>query len=227
MEQNQPILAKKLWSLMRVMFFLLKKNISKTKFFSDLNTMLSKRSKIAGKSLHNLLFHHHHHHHPSAVHRHPHHLPFPTPPPSDDDDDEFSCTTTPQNPLSIISPSHKNHRTHASPPCVDNIVEMLTTAAAASPGFGVGKELRITDSPLSNISPSHKKHRTQAAPPCVDDIVEMLTTEAAASPGFGVGKELRITDSPFPLSNGDGDGKVDEAADRFIMRFYNSLRGEE
>ncbi|KAI3684229.1 hypothetical protein L6452_33450 [Arctium lappa] len=37
--------------------------------------------------------------------------------------------------------------------------------------------------------------------------------------------ELRITDSPFPVSDGGGGGEVDEAAEMFIMRFYNDLRG--
>ncbi|GJS21642.1 hypothetical protein Tco_0450274 [Tanacetum coccineum] len=60
-----------------------------------------------------------------------------------------------------------------------------------------------------------------------------ILKSATASPAlsrFGKSpmiKELRITDSPFPLSNGDEDGdQVDEAAEKFIMRFYNSLREE-
>ncbi|GKA45008.1 hypothetical protein Tco_0737804 [Tanacetum coccineum] len=60
-----------------------------------------------------------------------------------------------------------------------------------------------------------------------------ILKRATASPAllrFGkspMAKELRITDSPFLLSNGDEDGdQVDEAAEKFIMRFYNGLRGE-
>lgn len=55
-------------------------------------------------------------------------------------------------------------------------------------------------------------------------------SRAAVSPGFlksPVVRQLRITDSPFPLSNSDGDGKVDEDAEMFILRFYNGLRREE
>ncbi|GJU83040.1 hypothetical protein Tco_1285405 [Tanacetum coccineum] len=48
MEQNLPIITKKLWRLMRVMFFMLKKGISKAKIMADLNMMM-KRGKIAGK----------------------------------------------------------------------------------------------------------------------------------------------------------------------------------
>ena len=38
-------------------------------------------------------------------------------------------------------------------------------------------------------------------------------------------RQLRITDSPFPLSNGEEDS-VDEAAEKFIMKFYKELRRE-
>ncbi|PWA93053.1 hypothetical protein CTI12_AA073250 [Artemisia annua] len=48
MEQNLPIISKKLWRLMRVMFFMLKKGISKAKIIADLNMMI-KRGKITGK----------------------------------------------------------------------------------------------------------------------------------------------------------------------------------
>ncbi|GJS54471.1 ARID DNA-binding domain-containing protein [Tanacetum coccineum] len=145
MEQNLPIITKKAWNLIRVMFFMLKKGISKAKFTTNLNMMI-KRGKIASKSLHKLLFHHHHN---WVVATLPRHLP---PPPSDDEN-EFSCTATPQN-------QNKLHY-----------------------------HLDANDSPMV--------------------------------------KELRITDSPFALNNGDEDGdQVDEAAEKFIMRFYNSLRGQ-
>nr|XP_043635938.1 uncharacterized protein LOC122607084 [Erigeron canadensis] len=49
MEQNLPIITKKVWRLVRVMFFMLKKGIAKRKFLLDLNTMM-KRGKITGKA---------------------------------------------------------------------------------------------------------------------------------------------------------------------------------
>ncbi|GJV80879.1 hypothetical protein Tco_1516749 [Tanacetum coccineum] len=168
MEQNLPIITKKAWNLIRVMFFMLKKGISKAKFTASLNMMI-KRGKIASKSLHKLLFHHHHN---WVVATLPRHLP---PPPSDDEN-EFSCTATPQNQNKL------NYHLDAN----DVIVKALeilknTTASPALSRFG-------------------------------------------KSP---VVKELRITDSPFALNNGDEDGdQVDEAAEKFIMRFYNSLRGQ-
>lgn len=60
----------------------------------------------------------------------------------------------------------------------------------------------------------------------------MLTSVNASPALLGSGKspmvkQLRITDSPFSVSNGDEDGEVDEAAEKFIMRFYNGLRREK
>ncbi|KAJ0709577.1 hypothetical protein HanRHA438_Chr09g0428051 [Helianthus annuus] len=66
--------------------------------------------------------------------------------------------------------------------------------------------------------------------PAVIKALEMMLTSAAASPvvpGFGKSpmvRQLRVTDSPFPLSNEEEDSHVDEAAEKFIMKFYNELR---
>ncbi|XP_051147730.1 uncharacterized protein LOC127262907 [Andrographis paniculata] len=37
-------------------------------------------------------------------------------------------------------------------------------------------------------------------------------------------RQLRITDSPLPLPDVEEDSHVDEAAEEFIMKFYNELR---
>ncbi|GKC37764.1 hypothetical protein Tco_1050148 [Tanacetum coccineum] len=168
MEQNLPIITKKTWNLIRVMFFMLKKGISKAKFINNLNMMI-KRGKITGKSIHKLLFHHHHN---WVVATLPRHLP---PPPSDDEK-EFSCTATPQN-------QNKLHYHLDANDVIVKALEILKNATA-SPALS-----RFGKSPMV--------------------------------------KELRITDSPFALNNCDEDGdQVDEAAEKFIMRFYNSLRGQ-
>ncbi|KAG8380011.1 hypothetical protein BUALT_Bualt07G0149200 [Buddleja alternifolia] len=60
--------------------------------------------------------------------------------------------------------------------------------------------------------------------------LEMINSVAAspALPGFGPSpkvRQLRITDSPFPLRNSEDDNNhVDEAAEEFIMKFYNNLK---
>ncbi|KAI3737655.1 hypothetical protein L2E82_27664 [Cichorium intybus] len=193
MEQKLPVMAKKVWSLFRVMYsFMLKKGISKTKFFADLNIVI-KRGKIAGKALHKLLFHHHHNWASATFTSHPHQLP--------SGEHQFSCSNTSPNPLSLFSIHKKHQRKHHSIPTPD------------------------------------------LASPCLDDIddicinsellkaLDMLTSVNASPALLGSGKspmvkQLRITDSPFSVSNGDEDGEVDEAAEKFIMRFYNGLRRE-
>lgn len=146
MEQKLPLVAKRAWSLMHVIFDMLKKGISKAKIMADLNKMI-KGGKIAGKSLHKLLFHHHHNWAATIFHRHPHHLPYPPPPPPADEY-EFSCTTTPDHfPLSFLS-TNKKHNAPA-------VIEALKMLTYASPGFEKSpmvRQLRITDSPfpLSN-----------------------------------------------------------------------------
>ncbi|KAM0066021.1 hypothetical protein Hdeb2414_s0002g00044051 [Helianthus debilis subsp. tardiflorus] len=146
-------MAKKLWSLMRVLFFMLKKGISKAKIFADLNMMI-KHGKITEKSL------------PGEY--------------------EFSCSNTPSYPLKLFS-NKKNKHKH--PQCD------MTPLDENNDIFINAKILKT---------------------------LEMLTS-ATASPVFGK-SQLRIMDSPFSLSNGEEDGQVDEAADKFIMRFYSDLR---
>lgn len=186
MEQNFPIIAKKVWNLMRVMFFMFKKGIiSKSKIFINLNMMI-KRGKIVGKALNNLLFHHHHNWATST---------FSIPPLTEY---EFSCTTTPQSLFSTHKKQQNKHYKRYTP--------------NAPRGIDDKDEIMINATVIRAL--------------------EMLTS-ATASPGFGKSpmvKQLRITDSPFPLSgredeDEDEDGNlVDEAADKFIMRFYNDLR---
>ncbi|KAI3684227.1 hypothetical protein L6452_33448 [Arctium lappa] len=200
MESRLPIMAKKVWSLVRVMFFMLKKGIAKTKFILDLNTMMN-RGKIAGKGLHNLMFHHHHNWVSSALHRHPHHLSFTAPPPGEY---EFSCSDTPPYPLSLFS-THKKHQNklhrivNAKPPpaVVDNCDDINVD-------FELSKALDI--------------------------LIANSTMSPTIPPGFRntlMVEHLRIKDSPLAaLSRGDEDGQVDEAAERFIRRFYSDRKRE-
>ncbi|KAL8232410.1 hypothetical protein R6Q57_002188 [Mikania cordata] len=207
MEQNPPIVVKKVWSLMRAIFFMLKKGISKAKLFTDLN-MLMKRGQLAGKSLHNLLFRHHRNWAAATFFRHSHHLPSPTPPSGEY---EFSCSNTPPYLLSLFKKNQNkqhirdineiNKHTRYNP----DTDKVWDGCDGGKPGSG------------SNMLINAR----------VMKALENMLTSAVASPGFvnsPVVKQLRITDSPFPLSDRDEDCKVDEAADKFIMSFYNDLR---
>ncbi|KAL9232115.1 hypothetical protein vseg_007258 [Gypsophila vaccaria] len=59
MEQNTQLMAKKIWNIMRVTFYMLRKGICKKKMLMDLNLVMKRGNKIAGKALQNLMFHHH------------------------------------------------------------------------------------------------------------------------------------------------------------------------
>ncbi|KAI3684228.1 hypothetical protein L6452_33449 [Arctium lappa] len=202
MESRLPIMAKKVWSLVRVMFFMLKKGIAKTKFLIvDLNMMM-KRGKIASKSLHKIMFHHHHNWAASALHRHPHHFSFTAPPPSEY---EFSCSDTPPYPLSLFS-THKKHQNKCH-----HVVN-------AKP------QLAVVDD-CDDINVDHELLKA------LDILIANSTMSPALPPGFRntpMVEHLRIKDSPLAaLSRGDEDGQVDEAAERFIRRFYNDRRRED
>ncbi|KAJ0755522.1 hypothetical protein HanPI659440_Chr09g0358891 [Helianthus annuus] len=178
MEQYAPEVAKKVWSMVRAMLYMIKKNISKRKLLLDLNMMM-KRSKIARKALKNRM---HHHHSPNF----PEHY-------------EFSCSNTPVYPLSFFTTNKKHHKQH--------------------------KKTTHNKSTVVN-----NEHDHIFVDPAVIKALEMMLASAAASPVVpGLGKspmvrQLRVTDSPFPLSNGEEDSYVDEAAEKFIVKFYNELR---
>ncbi|KAH6781356.1 hypothetical protein C2S52_001893 [Perilla frutescens var. hirtella] len=159
MEQNIPTIAKKIWKIVRVVYFMLRKGISKGKLLAHLNMMM-KSGKIAGKAaIHNIMFHHHHHHaggdasFPASLNEY-----------------EFSCSSSPNFRL----PFHLNKRksSHSPPPPFDSnamaaALEMISSAAAspALPGFGPSpmvRQLRITDSPFP-LRDAEEDHRVDEA----------------------------------------------------------------
>ncbi|XP_076925702.1 uncharacterized protein LOC143588631 [Bidens hawaiensis] len=142
MEQNLPLVAKKVRSLVHTILFMIKKKISKSKLLLDLNIMM-KRDKLFGKAYY-----------------------------------DFSYSNTLKKYQNYKKSSHN-------------------------------KSVNINEN-----------HDQIFVDPSVIKALEMLTT---ASP---VVRKLRVTDSPFPFSNGEDDGYVDEAAEKFIMKFYNNLRRE-
>ncbi|XP_051135874.1 uncharacterized protein LOC127254682 [Andrographis paniculata] len=163
MEQNMQIIAKKFWNVVRVMYFMLRKGISKAKLFSDLNMMM-KRGKIAGKSaIYNLMFHHHH---AAAAARR-----FSAPA---DGEYEFSCSNSPAFHFPTF---HKRKHHYHSPPSPAPLdpellaaaLEVFASAAAspALPGFikpsPAVRQLRITDSPFPLADADVDSHVDKAA----------------------------------------------------------------
>ncbi|CAL5199932.1 unnamed protein product [Lathyrus oleraceus] len=100
MENNLPVISKKVWSLVRVAFFMLRKGISKGKLMMNLNMILKRRSKLTGKAIANLISHHPHHG-GSTSNRHSHQF-------TSSREYEFRCSNTPNHFFSI----GKRHRTH-------------------------------------------------------------------------------------------------------------------
>ncbi|XP_020228847.1 uncharacterized protein LOC109809853 [Cajanus cajan] len=157
MESNTGVIAKRVWHMIRVAFFMLRKGITKGKLMMHLNVILKRRSKLAGKAIANLMFHHHH---AASDTR----LQF-----SAAREYEFSCTNTPNN---LFTKRHRHNPfftcAHAPPTLDDDaatanaiksVLEMLNneaaveaSPAAALPGLGrsplVVRQLRVTDSPF-------------------------------------------------------------------------------
>lgn len=194
MEPNLAVAAKKMWSLVRVLYFMVRKGIAKRKFMVDLNMMM-KRGKIAGKALHNLMFHHHHNWAAAASTRRSFTAPRPA------GDYEFSCSNSPAYPISLFFNKHrKNHSiNHAhffscnQSPAMDDDVATVNAVVKAL------EMLQFSDETASPALPGFGR-----------------------SPSV---RQLRITDSPFPLSNDvEEDSHVDEAAEEFIMKFYKDLK---
>ncbi|XVF24915.1 hypothetical protein REPUB_Repub13aG0168700 [Reevesia pubescens] len=200
MEENLPVITKRVWSIVRAVLFMMRKGISsKRKFMVDLNMML-KRGKIAGaKAIGNLKFHHHKDQRQvmgavGAAAR----------------EYEFSCSNTPNYIFPFNLGTKKKHSinnyyhnffacTHAPPTQDDDNMATMNAVKFVL-------ELEMLNNNDSN-------NNMVAASPML--------------PGFGqtpLARQLRITDSPFPLRDVDDDnGYVDKAAEDFIKKFYKDL----
>lgn len=181
MENNLPVIAKRIWSIV----FMLRKGISKRKLLVELNMMM-KRGKIASKALGNLMFHSHHFsgstssRRGSGNHDHPN-LSFAA-----QREYEFSCSNTPAYPFpSLTKCRHQAHNFFAcahAPATLDDdvaganalkaVMEMLNNdvahvdASPALPGFGrspMVRQLRITDSPFPLRNVDEDTHVDEAA----------------------------------------------------------------
>ncbi|KAL5056970.1 hypothetical protein RYX36_028574 [Vicia faba] len=103
MDNNLQVVSKRVWKMVRVVFFMLRKGISKGKLMVNLNMIFKRRSKLAGKVIANLMSHNHHHG-GSASNRHSHdsHRQF-----TFSRDYEFSCSDTTDN---LFSNGKRHHK---------------------------------------------------------------------------------------------------------------------
>ncbi|XP_045789887.1 uncharacterized protein LOC123884746 [Trifolium pratense] len=159
MENNVPIITKRVWSMIRVALFMLRKGITKGKLMMDLNMMVKRRGKLAGKAITNLMFHHgsHRSHVDSRL--------------SSTREYEFSCSNTPNYKFALNNKRHRNNNfftcahapltqdedivtVNAVKAVLENMInnnEVMVEASPALPGFGRTpkvRQLRVTDSPF-------------------------------------------------------------------------------
>uniref|UniRef100_A0A2N9GB46 Avr9/Cf-9 rapidly elicited protein 146 n=1 Tax=Fagus sylvatica TaxID=28930 RepID=A0A2N9GB46_FAGSY len=159
-EPSPPVVAKKLWNIIRVVFFMVRNGICKSKMMVDLHLMF-KRGKLAGKAIaNNLIFHNNNLSSLSCKSNDS--LSFISP-----REYEFSCSNSP----SKYNPFHFNKRKHhhnffnksygyddvTTVNAVQKVLEMLNNDIVEAsplvtlPGFGKSpmvRQLRVTDSPF-------------------------------------------------------------------------------
>ncbi|MQL78837.1 hypothetical protein Taro_011259 [Colocasia esculenta] len=221
MEGNgSSAVAKRLWHIVRVVYYMIRKGLSKRKLMMELHLLL-KRGKIAGKAIGNLMFHHHHHH--DDPQRPDHHysgsssstggggyyaaftcrsmdpnLSYYNP-----REVEFSCSNTPSYPFHLNK--RKRHHHHRS----NNYGYDYDVATVRKALEIINSQLHVPESPDVMATPS-------PAP--------FWGFPAGKSPMLS-GRQLRITDSPFPIEEeGEADGQVDSKAEEFIKHFYEQLQ---
>ncbi|KAK7380685.1 hypothetical protein VNO78_33200 [Psophocarpus tetragonolobus] len=110
MEVHSQVISKKLWNVLRITFFMMRKGlISKRKLIMDMNLMMEK-GKLLRKSMSNFMssHHHNHHHHHSKGLAHGYGI----------QEYEFSCSNSP-NPVFFHVPKRKHHFNF---PCFDTPV---------------------------------------------------------------------------------------------------------
>ncbi|GAU11716.1 hypothetical protein TSUD_74670 [Trifolium subterraneum] len=178
-EVRQNMVAKKLWNMVRVLLFMIRKGIAKSKTMVDLNFIL-KRGKLAGKDLINTLMLNHQLYYSSLTCRsHDNINSFISP-----CEYEFSCSNSPVNPLHhSCRRFSKSRQRHNDVSIMKNnidvqkvFIEMMLNnekveAVANSPlvtlpGFGkspVGRQLRVTDSPFPLKDEGDSRHVDIAA----------------------------------------------------------------
>ncbi|KAI3714672.1 hypothetical protein L6452_21631 [Arctium lappa] len=204
-EQRAPLMAKKLWSIIRAILYMVKKGLSKSIPWLELHAIMIKKSgKIAGKAIGNLLLDHQ-----TTLTCRPNDIrtTFISP-----REYQFSCSNTPLNNNNFYPKRKNNHHHHY---------------AAGNHHRRSHKDRELTVGNVKRVFEILNDYESAAAAAVVEPEKSPLTAL-----GFGGSprvRELRVTDSPFPVSNTaeDGGDQVDKAADEFIKNFYNELKQQK
>ncbi|KAB2612890.1 hypothetical protein D8674_035206 [Pyrus ussuriensis x Pyrus communis] len=197
MEQNNLPIAKRIWSIVRVAFFMIRKGISKRKLLLDFNMMM-KRGKLASKTLSNLMFHKHHH-----SHSHPYYSGATSS--AAQREYEFSCSNTPNYPFHLMGKRCHDNNHH-------NLFKCTHALQTQDDEMAIAGAVTAVLEMLNNEAVTVEAAAYVATSPVL--------------PGFGKSPmvhQLRITDSPFPVREADEESHVDKAAEEFIEKFYKNL----
>ncbi|XP_071715290.1 uncharacterized protein [Rutidosis leptorrhynchoides] len=189
---------KKLWSVLRLILYMLKKGVSKNIPWFEIHMMFKKSTKAIG----NLLIDHH-----QTLTCRPNNIHSTFIPPRDY---EFSFNNTPffiipkrkhRNKHNNKYDSHHHHHHHHHQLTVDNVkrvFDMLNGYEQTTPYSNT--VIEPEKSPLSLLGFGDGKSVRQ----------------------------LRVTDSPFPVNNNEEDSfQVDKMAEEFIENFYNELKQQK
>ncbi|KVH93874.1 uncharacterized protein LOC112517385 [Cynara cardunculus var. scolymus] len=204
MEQRAPLMAKKLWGIIRAILYMVKRGLSKGIPWLELHMMIKRSGKIAGKAIGNLLLDHQTL--SSALTCRPNdiHATFIAP-----REYEFSCSNTP-----LFYPKRKTNRHHYHAGNHHHHGGLYRRSH---------KDHELTVNNVKRVFDILNNYETATVAEPEKSPLTLL--------GFGGSpqvRQLRVTDSPFPVNNTEEDGiQVDKAADEFIKNFYNELKQQK
>lgn len=163
----------------------------------DLNMMLKRRSKLAGKAITNLMFPHHHGGSTSSRRNNDTTQKFST-----TREYEFSCSNTPNYIFALNNNKRNRHNNFFACAHAPHTLEEETVA------------VNVVKVVLENMV-NNREVMVEASP---------ALPGFGRTPNV---RQLRVTDSPFPLHDTDTEAEVDKAAEAFIKRFYTQLRKQD
>ncbi|CAN0901491.1 hypothetical protein LINGRAHAP2_LOCUS21456 [Linum grandiflorum] len=223
--------AKKMWKIARVVFFMLRRGISRSRIALDLSLIAKRSNKLAGKAIGNFLTF-------NGIGRHHNNKPAVTSSSSSSSASFFGCHSG--DALSVVSPREYEFSCSNTPSRHNNTLYYLSSRFFPfnkrnhKSKSGKYEDDVTTVAAVQRMLEMLNSHN-EMMPPGIQSSSAFVSAAASPLPGFGMSpvttKQLRITDSPFPVKEegggGGGDGQVDKAADEFIKRFYKDLKSQK
>eukprot|EP00252_Welwitschia_mirabilis_P027161 TRINITY_DN9228_c0_g1_i1.p1 TRINITY_DN9228_c0_g1~~TRINITY_DN9228_c0_g1_i1.p1 ORF type:complete len:232 (-),score=17.44 TRINITY_DN9228_c0_g1_i1:374-1069(-) len=212
MERVNPVSAKRLWNVIRIAFFMIRKGISKRKLLMDMHMMM-KRGKVCGKNLRNLMFH------GGNAHKHQHGFGL--------QEYEFSCSNSPANPVQFLWFSGNNGKRKHHSSLSSQILHFSCIHPHQKDDF------KYEDNDDDGFSFPQLVYDNEFFS---KESLDAAKVPKSPSPSAASDMQLSPMLSPFHYSrrqsnysasadeeNG-GDKEVDRLAEEFIAKFYQQLR---